>query len=135
MRDRLRALLSLWKDEAICSFCGSDVDLGAPGGLSIGVGSIRDECVQGLFAHAVCVERRLDPRVETDESFEADRSEGICAFCGSDLKLEAPGVLWMTLGSRRDESRELLTHAACIEQRLIPDVMFDGSDFEPDDSD
>jgi hypothetical protein len=112
-----------------------DLDLGARGVLVIGVGSVRNQCVQHLFAHKVCIEQRIDSRVPFGGTvLEPGDSHGICLFCGSDLDLLVPGALTMIVSSGRNQSWPMCAHAACIEQRLDPQVPFLGSAFESDDS-
>ena len=57
-----------------------------------------------------------------------------CAFCGLALDSDAPGSLWVAIGSDRVEGTQgLYVHATCIGERLRPEVMFSASTFEPDD--
>jgi len=61
------------------------------------------------------------------------KGEGICAFCGADLDLNAPGAVWITLGSTRNDSVQgLYAHASCIAEQLDPQVPFHEGIFEPD---
>jgi hypothetical protein len=61
---------------------------------------------------------------------------GICAFCYTELDLDQPGSLSIDIGSDRNECRqELVAHAACLAERLAPQIPFDASVFEQADSD
>ena len=64
------------------------------------------------------------------------KHKAICAFCGAGLVWNRPGTIWVTIGSTRTETQQqLYAHADCLAQHLVPDVPFDGSIFEPDESD
>ncbi len=71
------------------------------------------------------------------EDFLSKLDSGVgarCAFCGEKLEAEAPGSLWLTIGSTRGEaSQSVFAHAECISGRFHESIPFDAEIFEPDD--
>ena len=48
---------------------------------------------------------------------------------------DAPGSLWMAIGSERVEGMQgIYVHGTCIAERLHPEIPFDALGFEPDDA-
>ena len=57
-----------------------------------------------------------------------------CAFCFVALDPDAPGALWISVGSERDEgTQSFYVHSSCLAKCIHPDVPFEPSVFEPDD--
>ena len=72
-------------------------------------------------------------RTKVLADLESGEWEAVCGFCGQSLKGEAPGSLWLTIGSTRSETtQELFVHAACLAGRLDDSVPFEAEAFEPD---